>query len=172
MNINFLKKSIFFIAMFLFLACNNYDKYETDDYILKIPHIAYNIKPEKDSIQIFFKKHQTKISVCVIKKSRFEFTPQNELNDCLAKELSNFMLAKQTANIITRHTEINGYAAIEVSGTNTLKNNEKYYWTFAIIPTKYFFYIIRLYSPMTNYSFNEYIHQKIINSFYLKNITK
>ncbi len=166
MNVKKLFLILFSISIILFqFSCKQYTTIENDEYILKIPN--FNIASSKqfaDSTSLKIKHKNDKFSVWVIRKNKFEFL---SLNDCVSKELAYYIESQDYSNITTKNTQIHGNDAIIISGV-TKGDDYDCYWSFAIIPTDYFYYIIRVSSHGRNMSFNEYYNSKIINSFILK----
>jgi len=156
---------IFIFSLFLNICCQKFTKITTDDYSIKIPNTEIVQKSiNKDSLEVGNSKNVEKFSVCVIRKNKYEFLSEN---DCIASELEYFIHDKNTKNISTKKTKINGINAIIFSGIN-YENNTKTYWTFAIFSQEYYYYILRIFSSETKFNLNKYYNSKIINSFHIK----
>lgn len=147
------------------IGCERFSNFETDEYYLKLPS-PKNYVPQhtKDTSFLKIEYKKTQYNVSVITKNTFDCIT---LNDCISKELKCFLEGNETKNVVTSETEINGIPATVISGVN-LFPDEKIFWTFAIIPQEYKYYVIRITSEGSLFSFNEFYNQKIINSFHLK----
>ncbi len=164
-----LKKIHFFLILILsvlfFAGCKKYTVIETDEYIFELP--VSDIEKQQYSnkkTEIILDKKNTDYTVWVIRKNKREYI---SIDECVSKELSFFLEAKETENLITKNTEINGIKSVVISGVN-LNKKQKCYWSFAVVPSGYYYYILRVISFETKFSFNEYYNNKIIRSFKVK----
>ncbi len=166
MKINKAYQSIIFISFLFFsLSCQKFIEIKTDDYTIKVPKSnTFETNIKKDTTNIDIQKNKNIYSIWVIRKNKFEYL---SMNDCVSKELEFFIEGKKTANIITKKTRINGYDAKIISGV-TKDKPIRYFWTFAVFQKNFYYYILRIYSTESKYSFNEYTNSKIIHSFHLK----
>lgn len=157
---------MFLVAILIFSSgCKKYSNFETDEYFLKFPTTqSYLPEHTKDTTIVKLKLKKTQYNVSVITKNNIDYYT---LNDCVSKELDCFLQGKNTKNIVTKETKINGSDATLINGVNIL-NDTKIYWSFAVIPSDYKYYIIRVSSQESFLSFNEYFNQEIIYSFHLK----
>ena len=167
MNRNHIIYLIFYISLLIFsYGCQQYSSFETDEYYLKLPSSHNSLPKYKTDTTIFnieFKKSQYNVSVITKKNKDYV-----SINACISAELESFLQDKNTKNVITEETKINGNDATIVSGVN-IYNNKRNYWAFAVISTDLNkFYIIRIVSENSFLSFNEYYNQKIIHSFHIK----
>jgi len=166
MNVKKLFFILFSVSILLSVAaCKRYTTIENDEYILKIPNFSItSSKQYADSTSLKITHNNDEYSVWVIRKNKFEFL---SLNDCVSKELAYYIESQDYSNITTKNTQINGKNAIIISGVTKTQDFDCY-WSFAIIPTDFFYYIIRVSSHGGKFTFNEYYNSEIINSFILK----
>jgi len=165
MKLNKVVIVFFFLITVLAIGCKRYRIIETDEYYFKFPETTIdNQSIGKDTTNILLDNNKEEYSVWVIRRNKNAFL---SINDCVSKELNFFLAGKETKNLVTRNTQISGYNAVVINGVNTY-DDENYFWTFAVVPNDYYYYIIRVTSDKTDYSFNEFFNDKIIRSFYLK----
>ena len=155
---------LFFILIFI-SGCQKYSNFETENYYIKFPAsetFISNTKLDTSIIKIEYEKTPYNVSVITINK-----TECVNMNICISQELECFLDGKNTKNITTQSTIINGCHAKLVSGVNVY-TNKKIFWSFAVLSDKQKYYVIRVSSEDAFLSTNEYYNQKIIYSFHLK----
>ncbi len=156
---------IFFVIIFSAIGCKNYKVIETDEYYLKFPVTTIEQNDiNKDTTNIILTNQTEEYSVMIIRRNKNAFL---SLNECVSKELNYFLDGKNTKNLVTRNTQISGYNAVVINGVNKF-NTDNYFWSFAVISNKYYYYILRITSYKTDNSFNEFYNDQIIRSFHLK----
>lgn len=165
MKLNKVVIAFFFLISILALGCKKYKIIETDEYYFKFPEATVEAQLiKKDTTNVLLDNNNEEFSVWVIRRNKNAFL---SINECVSKELNFFLAGKDTKNLVTRNTLINGYNAVVINGVNNY-GNEKYFWSFAVIPNDFYYYILRVTSDKTSISFNEFYNDEIIRSFNLK----
>ncbi|MBN2662258.1 MAG: hypothetical protein JXR68_01300 [Bacteroidales bacterium] len=165
MKLNKVVIALFFLISILALGCKKYKIIETDEYYFKFPEANVESQTiKKDTTNVQLDNNSEEFSVWVIRRNKNAFL---SINECVSKELNFFLAGKDTKNLVTRNTQISGYNAVVINGVNNY-DDLKYFWSFAVVPNEYYYYIIRVTSDKTSKSFNEYYNDEIIRSFNLK----
>lgn len=151
----------------IYFSCNSFDTVETDDYIINIPSVDKKIKTDANTDQYLAKGEKADYRIVVFKKSKTSFV---DVNSCIAEELAFFIKGRKVEKIKSEKKNINGVDANIVSGIfyDETENNKKVFWQFAVFPSEFYYYIVRIYCDNTNYEKNFKTSSKIIESFTLK----
>lgn len=165
MKSNYILVVLFFLITVFSFGCKNYKVVETDEYYFNLPETNFEEQNiGLDTTNILIDNKHEEYSVWVIRRNKNAFL---SINDCVSKELNFFLAGKNTYNLVTRNTQINGYNSVVINGVNDYLD-QTYFWSFAVVPSPYYYYIIRVSSNQIKSSFNEFYNDKIIKSFRLK----
>ncbi len=145
---------------FFTYSCQKKVKVETEEYSIKLPSQANFINNNIDTLD----QEQNLFAVIVFRKNKTDYL---SIDDCLSSELPFMLEGKNSYNVVSFSTSIDGKKALISRGVNILKNR-KIFWLVAVVQTKYYYYIIRVISGKNTFKFNELQMEKIANSFHLK----